>query len=99
MRVEALFNNKETPTIEEYLKRCGVTYPNYLNPKADANEPFIEYDNIDDAVELLDKAINQSIHHNKWIVIVCDSDCDGYCSSAIPFGDGRSARVYLCIIP
>lgn len=83
MRVEALFNNKETPTIEEYLKRCGVTYPNYLNPKADANEPFIEYDNIDDAVELLNKAINQSINYNKWIVIVCDSDCDGYCSSAM----------------
>ena len=76
MNVEALFKQNEIPTIEEYLKRCGVTYPDYLNPKADANESFDNYDNIDSAVDLLKKSIDMSIKHKKWIVIICDSDCD-----------------------
>ena len=83
MNVEALFKQNEIPTIEEYLKRCGVTYPDYLNPKADVNENFDNYDNIDSAVDLLKESIDMSIKHKKWIVIICDSDCDGYCSSAM----------------
>ena len=84
MRVEALFNKGEIPTIEEYLKRCGVNSPKlYIKPDSTANESYENYTNIWDAMQLLEKARKGATYHDKHIAIVCDSDCDGYCSSAM----------------
>lgn len=82
MNIKPLFNKDENITLNEYLHRCGVDSPEeYINPKANVIEPVSHYDSIDKAVLLLRDAIVD----DKEIVIICDSDCDGYCSSAIAY--------------
>ena len=77
MNIKTLFNSNESPIIEQYLERCGVDDPQeYL--KGNWVENYIHYDNIKDGVEMLRKAICD----NSTIVLVCDSDCDGYTSAA-----------------
>ena len=80
MNIKTLFNSNESPTIEQYLERCGVDDPQeYL--KGNWVENYIHYDNIKDGVEMLHKAICD----DGTIVLVCDSDCDGYCATTIAY--------------
>ena len=72
MNVKPIFEQNEIPTLEEYLKRCGIDDPQeYIN--ANWVENYIVYDNIKVGVEMLRDAIVS----NGKIVLVCDSDCDG----------------------
>ena len=80
MNIKTLFNSNESPTIEQYLERCGVDDPQeYL--KGNWVENYIHYDNIKDGVEML----RQAICDDGGIVLVCDSDCDGYCATTIAY--------------
>ena len=86
MKIESLFKKNETPTINEYLRRCGVDdVDNYINPPASFVEAFSNYDNIEEGVEVLEEAIRKANIEDKMILLVCDSDCDGYCSSTIAY--------------
>ena len=85
MNIKTLFQKNEIPTIEEYLKRCGVeNYNHYINPPANAVESYTKYDNIDNAVYYLKRAIDLVDTHNQ-IILVCDCDCDGYCATTIAY--------------
>ena len=45
MNIKSIFERNETPTLEEYLKRCGVNDPKeYIN--ANWVENYIAYNNI-----------------------------------------------------
>ena len=78
MNVKPIFERNETPTLEEYLKRCGINNPKeYLN--ANWVESYKEYKQIQSGVIHLQEAIKS----NKKIVLICDSDCDGYCATTI----------------
>ena len=80
MKVKPIFKQNETPTLEEYLKRCGVEDPKeYINTNWVEN--YIAYNNIKDGVEVLRNAICD----DGKIVLVCDSDCDGYCATTIAY--------------
>ena len=80
MNVKPIFERNETPTLEEYLKRCGVDNPKeYLN--ANWVESYKEYKQIQSGVIHLQEAIKS----NKKIVLICDSDCDGYCATTIAY--------------
>lgn len=80
MNIKTLFNSNESPTIEQYLERCGIDDPQeYL--KGNWVENYIHYDNIKYGVEMLRKAICD----DGKIVLVCDSDCDGYCATTIAY--------------
>ena len=86
MKIESLFKKNETPTINEYLRRCGVVdVENYLNPPASFVEPYENYDNIEKGVEVLEGAIYEANIHDKMILLICDSDCDGYCATTIAY--------------
>lgn len=83
MNVRPLFNNNDAPTLETYLEKFGVNLEEYKNP-IHAVENYEHYDNIHNGVAMLRKAIMQCANDiNKQIVIVCDSDCDGYCSTTL----------------
>ena len=85
MNLNILFQENEVPTIEEYLKRCGVeNYNHYINPPANAVESYTKYDNIDNAVYYLKRAIDLADTYNQ-IILVCDCDCDGYCATTIAY--------------
>ena len=80
MNVKPIFERNETPTLEEYLKRCGVNDPQeYIN--ANWVEEYVAYNNIKDGVQKLRDAI---LDDGK-IVLVCDCDCDGYCATTIAY--------------
>lgn len=80
MRVKPIFKQNESPTIEEYLRRCGIEDPKeYLN--ANWVESYKEYRQIQSGVARLQEAIES----NKKIVLICDSDCDGYCATTIAY--------------
>ena len=80
MNIKALFNSNESPTIEQYLERCGVDDPKeYIN--ANWVESYKEYRQIQGGVIRLQEAIES----NKKIVLICDSDCDGYCATTIAY--------------
>ena len=80
MRVKPIFKQNESPTIEEYLRRCGVDDPKgYIN--ANWVESYKEYRQIQSGVIHLQEAIES----NKKIVLICDSDCDGYCATTIAY--------------
>ena len=80
MNVKPIFERNETPTLEEYLKRCGINNPKeYLN--ANWVESYKEYKQIQSGVIHLQEAIKS----NKKIVLICDSDCDGYCATTIAY--------------
>lgn len=80
MRVKPIFKQNESPTIEEYLRRCGVDNPKeYIN--ANWVESYKEYRQIQSGVIHLQEAIES----NKKIVLICDSDCDGYCATTIAY--------------
>ena len=80
MNVKPLFDNDKDITLNEYLRRCGVDDPiGYINPSNEVIESPMFYDNMCEAVALLKRVIES----DGEIVIVCDSDCDGYCSSAM----------------
>ena len=84
MKVKALFKQNETPTVIEYLARCGVASPkNYDNPPASVVESPYKYYNMDKGIEVLEEAIADVTEHNKSIVLICDCDCDGYCATTI----------------
>ena len=56
MNVKPIFEQNEIPTLEEYLRRCGIDDPEeYIN--ANWVENYIVYDNIKDGVEILHNAI------------------------------------------
>ena len=56
MNVKPIFEQNEIPTLEEYLRRCGIDDPEeYIN--ANWVENYIVYDNIKDGVEMLHNAI------------------------------------------
>lgn len=86
MNIKPLFNNDKDITLEGYLRKCGVESPkdyielNSLVAYCSIESPLC-YDNMEEAIELLADAIVDT----KDIVIICDSDCDGYCSSAIAY--------------
>lgn len=93
MKIKSLFNQNETPTINEYLHRCGIENPiEYLNPSAKWIEPPMNYDNMDKAITILEEAINSGVDNK--IIIVCDCDCDGYCASTIAYQFLESQGVY-----
>ena len=78
MNVKPIFEQNEIPTLEEYLRRCGIDDPQeYIN--ANWVENYIVYDNIKDGVEILHNAITS----DGKIILVCDSDCDGCCATTI----------------
>lgn len=80
MNVKPIFERNETPTLEEYLKRCGINNPQeYIN--ANWVEEYVAYNNIKDGVQKLRDAITD----DGKIVLVCDSDCDGYCATTIAY--------------
>lgn len=80
MNVKPIFERNEIPTLEEYLKRCGVNNPQeYIN--ANWVEEYVAYNNIKDGVQKLRDAITD----DGKIVLVCDSDCDGYCATTIAY--------------
>lgn len=80
MNIKPIFERNETPTLEEYLKRCGVNDPQeYIN--ANWVEEYVAYNNIKDGVQKLRDAI---LDDGK-IVLVCDCDCDGYCATTIAY--------------
>lgn len=82
MNVRPLFNNDKDITLNEYLRRCGIDDPvGYINPSNEVIESYAQYDGMGDACALLYNAITS----DEYIVIVCDSDCDGYCSSAMAY--------------
>lgn len=85
MKIKPLFKQNETPTISEYLKRCGVDNPEqYDNPPASVVESPYKYNNMEDGIEILEQAIATIKNNtNKFITIICDSDCDGYCATTI----------------
>ena len=85
MNLNTLFQRNETPTIKEYLKRCGVEdYENYINPPTNVIESYIKYDNIDMGINYLERAIKLAKEHCR-IILICDSDCDGYCATTIAY--------------
>ena len=66
MRVKPIFKQNESPTIEEYLRRCGIDDPKeYLN--ANWVESYKEYRQIQSGVVRLQEAIES----NKKIVLIC----------------------------
>ena len=80
MNIKTLFNSNESPTLEEYLRRCGVNDPQeYIN--ANWVESYQEYRQIESGIIKLENAIKS----NKKIVLICDSDCDGYCATTIAY--------------
>ena len=80
MNVKPIFKQNESPTIEEYLRRCGINNPReYIN--ANWVESYKEYRQIQSGVVRLQEAIES----NKKIVLICDSDCDGYCATTIAY--------------
>lgn len=82
MNVKPLFDNDKDITLNEYLRRCGVSDPvGYINPSNEVIESYAQYDGMGDACTLLYNAITS----DEYIVIICDSDCDGYCSSAMAY--------------
>ena len=85
MKIKPLFKENETPTILEYLARCGVDSPkNYDNPPASVVESPYKYANMDRGIEILEQAIaTVKDDPHKYITIICDSDCDGYCATTI----------------
>lgn len=86
MKIESLFKKNETPTINEYLRRCGIVdVENYLNPPASFVEPYENYDNIEKGVEVLEGVIDEANIHDRMILLIWDSDCDGYCATTIAY--------------
>lgn len=80
MNVKPIFEQNEIPTLEEYLRRCGIDDPEeYIN--ANWVESYKEYRQIQSGVVRLQEAIES----NKKIVLICDSDCDGYCATTIAY--------------
>lgn len=88
MKIKPLFKENETPTVLEYLARCGVDAPkHYDNPPASVVESPYKYANMDKGIEILEQAITtvKKDDMHKYITIICDSDCDGYCATTIAF--------------
>lgn len=82
MNIKPLFQNDKDITLNEYLRRCNIDDPiGYINPSNEVIESYTQYDGMGDACMLLYDAITS----DEYIVIVCDSDCDGYCSSAMAY--------------
>lgn len=80
MNVKPIFERNEIPTLEEYLRRCGINDPQeYIN--ANWVESYQEYKQIESGIIKLENAIKS----NKKIVLICDSDCDGYCATTIAY--------------
>lgn len=80
MRVKALFNEGESPTLVEYLRRCGISDPKkYI--ETNWVENYTVYNNINNGIEMLRNAIV----NNGKIILICDCDCDGYCATAIAY--------------
>lgn len=82
MNVKPLFNNNESPDLKSYMSKLGVDLDTYKDPNF--VESYELYDNINNGVKLLEDAIERCKKNLKYkIVIVCDSDCDGYCSTTM----------------
>lgn len=80
MNVKPLFQTNESPTITEYLRRCGIDTPNeYLN--ISWVEDYGQYKRIESGVQCLEEAIED----DGRIILICDSDCDGYCATTIAY--------------
>lgn len=86
MKVKALFENNETPTLPEYIKRCGVEIPykEYVFPIGHVEKPE-NYDNLYHGLTILNDMVTYQYNIEDKIVIICDSDCDGYCSATIAY--------------
>ena len=98
MNVKPLFNNNESPDLKSYMSKLGVDLDTYKDPNF--VETYSLYDNINNGVKLLEDAIECCKINLKYkIVIVCDSDCDGYCSAtmAVQFllSEGLSETQFL----
>lgn len=86
MKIKSLFKQNETPTVKEYLRRCGVEDPDkYDNPPANVIESPYKYYNMDAGVEILENAIVEAKKNGKFIFLICDCDCDGYCATTIAY--------------
>ena len=82
MNVNPLFNNNESPDLKSYMSKLGVDLDTYKDPNF--VESYKLYDNINNGVKLLENAIERCKTNLKYkIVVVCDSDCDGYCSATM----------------
>ena len=82
MNVRPLFNSNESPDLKSYMGKLGVDLDTYKDPNF--VESYELYDNINRGIGLLNVAIKRCKKDiNNKIVIVCDSDCDGYCSATM----------------
>ena len=60
MKVKNILDSNEEISIESYLKACGVSDANlYLNPDKSMIEPPENYDNMNEAFEMLMKCIEE----------------------------------------
>ena len=89
MKVKSLFKQNEKPTLNEYICRCNDTcmihdVDEYINPTGAAIESYQHYNSITQGVEMLEGAIERA-RNGKDIVLICDSDCDGYCATTIAY--------------
>ena len=58
MNINQLFTNESDISLENYLKANGIDdVEKYIKPDKSCIEPFEHYDNIDKAVDMLDKFI------------------------------------------
>ena len=58
MNINPLFTNESDISLENYLKANGIDdVKKYINPDKSCIEPFNHYDNMDEAVDILDKFI------------------------------------------
>lgn len=85
VKVNSLFKQNETPTIGEYINRCGIPFEEYQNPASKWIESPYQYDYMEEALDVLETGIRTSKESNKKIVLICDCDCDGYCATTIAY--------------
>ena len=58
MNINQLFTNESDISLENYLKANGIDdVKKYIKPDKSCVESFNHYDNIDEAVDILDKFI------------------------------------------
>ena len=81
MKIKKKIENIDTNNfIEQYLKTCGIeNIEGYLNPDISFFDDPFDYFNIEKAIQIFDKHVN----NKDTIGIVMDSDMDGACSAAI----------------
>ena len=66
VKVNSLFKQNETPTIGEYIQRCGVIdFEEYQNPASKWIESPYKYNYMEEALDVLETGIRTSKESNK----------------------------------